>query len=297
MSALEELAGAVAAVAERVGPAVVAIGARPRGCGVVVAEGQVLTNAHNIRGEEATVTFADGRRERGKVAGLDFDGDLAVVAIDTAGIEPVAWGEGGGPTLGTAVFGVAAMPGGRARVTVGFVSAVERAFRGPGGRRIGGSVEHTAPLAPGSSGGPIVDAAGRLLAINTNRLGDGFYLAVPADAGLRERVAALARGESPARPRLGVAVAPAHVARRLRRSVGLADRDGLLVRDVEDGSLAEAAGVTAGDLIVGLAGRAVTDVDDLHDALQGATAPFELAIVRGAEELTLVVGDEATAAG
>jgi serine protease Do len=188
------------------------------------------------------------------------------------------------------VFGVSATYGGGARVTVGFVSAVERAFRGPGGRRISGSVEHTAPLAPGSSGGPIVDANGRLLGIDTNRLGEGFYLAVPADAALRERVAALGRGEAPTRQRLGIAVAPPMVARRLRRSVGLSERDGLLVRGVEDGSLAARAGIAEGDLVVSAAGKAIADVDDLHEVLGSASLPIELTILRGEEERTVSVG-------
>ena len=87
-----------------------------------------------------------------------------------------------------------ANPGGRGlRVTFGFVSGVERTFRGPRGRRITGSLEHTAPLLPGSSGGPVLTAAGQLLGINTNRLGEGFYLAIPADEALRGRVDALAQ--------------------------------------------------------------------------------------------------------
>ena len=153
------------------------------------------------------------------------------------------------------MFGAAATYGGGSRVTFGFVSSVARSFRGPGGRRIAGSIEHTAPLAPGSSGGALVDAAGRLIGLNTNRIGEGFYLALPADAALRSRVEALGRGESAKRPRLGVAIAPNHVARRLRRSVGLPERDGILVRGVEDGSAAAAAGVEAGDLIVSAGGR------------------------------------------
>ena len=120
------------------------------------------------------------------------------------------------------------------RVTVGYVSGIGRAFRGPRGRRVAGAVEHTAPLLPGSSGGPIVDADGQLLGINTNRLGSGFYQAIASDSGLRDRVASLGRGEAPKRRRLGVGLAPAHVARQLRRAVGLEERDGLLVRDVEE---------------------------------------------------------------
>ena len=91
--------------------------------------------------------------------------------------------------------------------------------------------------------------------VNTNRIGEGFYLALPADAALKARVEALARGETPTRERLGVAIAPSHVARRLRRSVGLPERDGVLVRGVEEGSPAEAAGIEAGDLIVWPAAR------------------------------------------
>ena len=177
------------------------------------------------------------------------------------------------------------------------MSAVARAFRGPGGRRIDGSVEHTAPLAPGSSGGALLDATGKLVGLNTNRIGEGFYLALPADAALRDRVDALARGESPARPRLGVAVAPSHVARRMRRSVGLPERDGILVRGVEDGSLAAAAGIEAGDLIVEAGGKAITDADDLQAALASLEVPFELKVVRGTDERTVQVGGGTTATG
>ena len=81
-------------------------------------------------------------------------------------------------------------------MTSGFVSGVERTFRGPRGRRISGSLEHTAPLLPGSSGGPVLDAGGQLLGINTHRLGEGFYLAVPADEELRSRTARWAAGSS-----------------------------------------------------------------------------------------------------
>ena len=133
--------------------------------------------------------------------------------------------------------------------------------------------------------------------MNTNRLGEGFYLALPADAELRRRIDALGRGESPERPRLGVAVAPAHVARRLRRSVGLPERDGLLVRGVDDDSPARRAGIVEGDLIVEVAGRAVTDADELVEAIAAATTPYEVRVVRGSEERTVTVGGGAEATG
>jgi serine protease Do len=297
MTAIEELQTAVSTLAERVGPSIVGIGRGTRGSGVVVADGKVLTNAHNLRGDEVTVTFADGRQTRGTVAGWDGDGDLAVIDVDTAGATALEWGDGEALSVGTAVFGAGASHGGGTRVTFGLVSAVARAFRGPGGRRIDGSVEHTAPLAPGSSGGALLDGDGRIVGLNTNRIGEGFYLALPVDAALRTRIDALGRGESPERPRLGVAVAPNHVARRMRRSVGLPERDGILVRGVEDGSLAEAAGIQAGDLIVEAGGAPITDADDLHTALSTLELPFEVKLVRGTDERTVQVGGATKATG
>jgi serine protease Do len=172
------------------------------------------------------------------------------------------------------------------RVTVGLVSGVDRSFRGPRGRRIGGSIEHTAPLLPGSSGGPIVDENGRLLGLNTNRLGEGFYLAIPADAALKERVDALVRGEAPSRRRLGIAIAPRHVANHLRRAVGLPEAAGLLVRGVDEEGPAGKAGIREGDLITAANGKPLGDVDDLHAVLDGLTAgaSLELTLLRGTEE-------------
>ena len=288
MSVLLELQQAVAAVATGVGPSIVGIGSRVRGSGVVIAEDRVLTNAHNLRGPEVTVRFADGRTTRGAVKGVDWDGDLAVVAVETAGTPAIAWA-GQGATIGSAVFAAAATPTGGTRVSFGFVSSVERAFRGPGGRRISGSLEHTAPLAPGSSGSALLDADGALVGLSTNRVGEGFYLALPADAALKARVDALASGESREQPRLGIAVAPAHVARRLRRSVGLPELDGVLVRAVEEGSPAEAAGIAEGDLLVAAGGRSVGDVDDLHEALAATGFPLTISLVRGSEERTVTV--------
>jgi serine protease Do len=297
MSVIEELQTAVGDLADRVGPSVVGIGRGTRGSGVVLSSGKVLTNAHNLRGDEVTVTFADRRRTTGSVVGFDGDGDLAVIEVETADAPAVEWGDGDALVVGSAVFGASATYGGGTRVTFGLVSAVARAFRGPGGRRIDGSVEHTAPLAPGSSGGPLLDAGGRLVGLNTNRIGEGFYLALPANAELRARVDALAQGEAPRRLRLGVAVAPSHVARRLRRSVGLPERDGVLVRGVEDDSLAAGAGIEAGDLIVEVGGRSITDADDLFAALGALDVPFDVKLVRGAEERTVSVGSPKRTSG
>ena len=285
------IADAARAALAAASPSVVRIGRAPgRGCGIVVADGRVLTNAHNLRDRTTEVAFADGRAEQGRVAAVDPDGDLVVLEVDTADAPPLPWADDPAEP-GDVVFAVGRTGDGGARITHGMVSGAERSFRGPRGRRITGSLEHTAPLARGSSGSPVVDAHGKLLAINTARLAEGFYLAIPADAELRGRVDALVRGESVQRLVLGVGLAPADVARQLRASVGLADREGVLVRSVAPDSPADRAGVRAGDLITQANGADVTSVDDLHLALDAVreAQTLPLHVVRGAEELDLTV--------
>jgi serine protease Do len=283
---LDELQAAVTAASERVGPSVIGLGRGwGRGSGVVVAEGRILTNAHVLRGDEVALRRGGGEIVLGRVAGADADLDVAVIEADTGDAPPIAWDPAvvDGAVVGQPVFALAD-PGGRGlRTTFGLITATGRSFRGPRGRRIGGSLEHSAPLPRGSSGGPLVDRDGRLLGLNAVRMDGGLILALPADAALHARVEALARGEAPARPRLGVALAPPRAARKLRAAVGLPERDGLLVRGVEPGSPADAVGLEPGDLLVAAGGRALRGFDDLFDALEGAGS-LALTVVRGTEE-------------
>lgn len=301
---LEDLEQAARSVFAAVSPLIVQIGREGRGSGIVVGPGLVLTNAHNLRDRTTTVTAPAGGATQAVATGVDIDGDLAVLRVEGAAD---GWPDPAGPTwreepveVGTPIFALSGGPGGP-RLSFGLVSAVGRAFRGPRGRRISGSLEHTAPLPRGASGGPVVDAAGRLVGIDTHRLDHGAYLAVPAGPELRQRIDALRTGDAPARRRLGVALAPPHVARNLRRSVGLPERDGLLVRGVVPEGPAARAGLREGDLLVGAGGRPLVTVDDLHDALDGALdggaaggatsgrGELRLAVARGVEELEVVV--------
>jgi serine protease Do len=288
MLMIDELARAAGAVATSVGPAIVRIDSGRRGgSGIVVGPDQVLTNAHNVDGGPVPVILADGREADGEIIAVDVDADLALLRVTTGDVPAPAFDEGPA-TIGQPVFAVAATRHGP-RVTFGLVSAVGQSFRGPRGRRIGGSIEHTAPLAAGSSGSALVDAEGRLVGLNTNRLGNGFYLALPADETFRRRLDGLASGTSPHRPRLGVAIAPAWVAKRMRAAVGLPAIDGLLVRDVEPESAAAEAGIAVGDLIVAVGGAPVGDADALTDALDRAGEMLSIDLVRGTEERTVEV--------
>jgi S1-C subfamily serine protease len=135
-----------------------------------------------------------------------------------------------------------------------------------------------------------VDPDGNLVGVNSLRLDGGLILAVPADASVKERVLLVARGEAAAPQRLGVAIAPPRVARRLRSAVGLPERAGLLVRAVEEDGPAARAGVQKGDLIVEAGGTPTETVESLYtalDSIPAAGGELELTVVRGTEERTV----------
>lgn len=303
MSTITDIQSAIERVVERVGPAVIGFGRGwGRGSGVVVAPGRVLTTAHNLRAEEVTVAFPGGARESGRVVGVDGDLDLAAVSVDTGAVEPVEWDPAAAaPSIGAAVLAFG-NPGGRGlRATPGFVSTEAREIRGPRGRAIAGCIEHTAPLPRGSGGGPLVDLDGRLLGLNAVRLDGGLIVAIPAGELLAGRAERLWSGDAAPPPRLGVAIAPARIARRLRSSVGLPPRDGLLVRSVAPESPAAAAGIEPGDLLVGTGERPLASVEDLYAALDAVEPGRGLAlrVVRGADERDVAVtfervGEEAS---
>jgi len=285
---LEQIGAQVRAAADAAAPSVVGVG---RGTsGVVVADGRVLTAAHATRRPQPTIRFADGASTAAEVLGVDGRAGVALLAADTHGLPAITW-SGVAPRLGDAVIAIA-NPGGRGiRASLGFVTAARRSLRGAHGRPVEGLIEHGAPLPRGSSGAPLVDHAGQLVGINAIRADGGLILALPADADLRERLDALARGETTSPLLLGVAIAPPRMARRMRESVGLEARDGLLVREVDAEGPAGGAGVRRGDLLVSAAGeplngiRSLASVLDAHDPAD----PLPLTLVRGAEELALEV--------
>lgn len=289
MVATSELESTIQSAAERFGPAVVGV---ERASGLLIAPGRVLTAAHALRRREAVVALADETRQGAEVIASDLDLDLAVLAVEIDGVEPLAPANGDPDArLGRTVLALANPGGSGLRVTAGFVSSAAASFRGPRGRRIAHAIEHTAPLPRGSSGGPLLGADGTLLGINAVRVDSGLILAIPFDAAVRGRLQALQEGRPTDPMRLGVAVAPARVARRLQGAVGLPERDGVLVRAVEVGSPAGRAGVHRGDLIVSAGGAQVAAIDDLYDALDSVAGDgqIELGIVRGIDELAVSV--------
>jgi serine protease Do len=285
---IKEIQAEIAQIAAGHGAAVVGIGRGWRfGSGTVVGRDRVLTAAHHVRSEGVTVGFAGERSEAAELVDVDRDLGVALLDVDTGEIDPLAWAPADAEVgIGAAVVALA-NPGGRGlRASLGFVAAADRGFRGPRGRRVSGAIEHTATLPRGAAGGPLLDTEGRLLGLNALRLEGGLIVALGHASGLPEAAERLGRGEQAERPFLGVAVAPPHASRRMRRAVGLPEQDGLLVRGVEESSPAAGAGIAAGDLIVAAGGKQVDGIDALHRALDAAVPDggLTLTVVRGTDE-------------
>ncbi|MEY2583043.1 MAG: hypothetical protein QOE09_2892 [Ilumatobacteraceae bacterium] len=287
MPTVADLSSSARSVLAKLGGSVVSVGTDGRGSGLVISSGRVLTNAHNLRDRTTLITFADGSAAQGSIVGADEDGDLAVLEVETGSVVPATWTDGL-PEAGDVVYAIS-RGGHRLRISFGMVSTVDVAFDGPRGRQVHGGVEHTAPLVRGSSGGPIADADGRVVGLNTHRIGRGFYVARPIDPALRATIDGLAAGKSVVRPRIGVALAPPEVAAKLRASVGLPPRDGLLVRGVETDGPAANAGIAEGDLLVAADDTPLISIEALHQALAGVTETLTLTVVRGTEERTVVL--------
>lgn len=279
-------------LASAVGPGVASIGRDRRGQGVVTGQDRVVTNGHNLRGRETTVWLAGRDSATARVLGVDHEGDVAVLEVPTGDATPPMWAPPDKTVaLGSPIWTVTLLPDGGLRVTSGTVTALDRRFRGPFGRPIGGALEHSAPLARGSSGGPVLNDEGRIVGFNTHRLGDGLYLAIPASAALRDRLDALQSGDAAPAPRLGVGLAPPWAASRLRQAVGLPATEGLLIRAVADDSPAARAGLARGDVLISAGGQPLRSLDDLFTALvaAGRSGSLALDILRGIEERTVTV--------
>ena len=275
---LDAYSEAVIRVVETVGPAVASLSLRGRrrarngeGSGFVVApDGYVLTNSHVVhRAERVEVGLPDGQRLRGRVVGDDPPTDLALVRIDASALPFCAIDHVGAPRQGQLVIAMGNPLGFESTVTTGVVSGLGRSLRSRGGRLIDNIVQHTAPLNPGNSGGPLVSSTGRVLGVNTAIIsrsqGIGFAIPIATAAWVVSQL--ISRGRV-RRSWLGIAGVTRPLDRRLARHHELDQIAGVEVQSVSKKSPASAAGLRAGDLIVAFAERTIAGIDDLQAVLR-----------------------------
>ena len=262
----EELANAV----ERAGKFVVAVSARPRlsSSGIYWRDGIIVTADHTIkRTEEITATLPDGRSVPARLAGRDPGTDLAVLKVDGAGLAAAEFGPAESLRAGNLVLAVGRSEEAGVNAAMGVISNVGGPWRTWRGGRVDQFVRLDLSLYPGSSGGALVDAQGRVLGLATSGLSRSAPLAIPA--ATIERVAGelLAKGHI-ARGFLGLGLQPVLLPDHLRSSLALAERSGLIVLSVEPGGPAERAGAVLGDVLLGLDGKPLRDTDDVQAFLE-----------------------------
>src|SRR5437773_4633529 len=308
---LDAYSAAVAGAVERVGRAVVSVEVRQpvrrrgrperelpgHGSGFVFTpDGFILTNSHVVHGAtHVAVRLPDGRELPADLIGDDPDTDLAVVRV--GGDPPVAAPLGNSASLrvGQLVIAIGNPLGFQSTVTAGVVSALGRSFRSVSGRLIDDVIQTDAALNPGNWGGPLVDSRGRVVGVNTAVIlpAQGICFAVAINTA-KFVTGQLIRHGKIRRGRIGVAGQNVSLARLVVRAHGLDAKSGVLVTGVDRDSPAERAGVRSGDIIVGLGGKPVTGIDDLHRLLASDRIGIQttVTVLRKAERLALPITPE-----
>lgn len=273
---LDAYSQAVVGVVQTLLPAVIGVSSEPGESGgssgsgfLVTPDGYALTNSHVVHGRAKLVaTTPEGDRLTAQLVGDDPATDLALVRVAAGDLPFARLGESSGLQVGQLVIAIGDPLGFQSTVSTGVVSALGRAMRGRDGRLIENIIQHSAPLNPGNSGGPLVDSRGRVVGINTAivALAQGLGFAIAADTA-KWVVGQLIQHGTVRRPYLGIAATAVPIARQLARALDLLTNRAVEVLQVDAGTPAYEAGVRPGDLIVAVDGRLVTSVDDLHRML------------------------------
>jgi S1-C subfamily serine protease len=300
-SALVALSTELADAVERVGRSTVAIHARRRipSSGVVWRPGVVVAASHTVRrDEDISITVPDGDTVAVTLAGRDPGTDLAVFRLpdNVSSAAAATLAPDDALRVGALVVAVG-RPGDSVTASLGAISALAGEWRTWQGGRVDRFVRLDLAIYDGFSGGPLVDAAGRVLGINTSGLTRAAPIAIPVSTVNRVTDEILAKGHV-RRGYAGVAVQPVEIPERLVREQALPAETALLVVAVEPGAPADRAGILIGDVLVAIDGAALREPTDLLSALSERT-PIEIRLVRGGAPLTvsLTPGDRPARGG
>jgi S1-C subfamily serine protease len=301
MSALstlsDDLSGAVASASR----SVVAVhgGRRFGASGVHWRPGIVVTADHALEhDEDIAVTMPDGSRAPAELTGRDPSTDLAVLKIGAVNHPVVEKAAADALRIGHVVLAIARQGTDGPAASMGVLSALSDAWTTWRGGRVDKFIRADLTLYPGFSGGPLVDAHGKTIGVNTSGLTRNWSVALPASTVDRVTDALLAKGRV-ARGYLGVGLQSVRIPESLARSLQLARGGGAIVVAVEPDSPADRGGVMIGDVLVALDGAQVTDVEDIHGLLGpekvGASASLRVIRAGGLADVRITVGERADA--
>lgn len=296
---LSQLSEALVSAVEKAAASTVLVNARRRlpASGIIwSADGAIVTADHVLeRDDNIEVLLPSGETVPATIAGRDPGSDLAVLKVERPGLTPAEMAPDGSARVGSIVLAVGRPTPEGPMASFGVVGSVGGAWRTFRGAEVEGYLRSDTTFFPGFSGGPLVDAEGRVIGLNSSRLGRGAGLTVPAVA-LTRIVADLLAGGKVRRAYLGISSQGAHLPAGLAATLH-GQESGLLIVSVEPGSPADQAGLLIGDILVAFAGSNVTDTDDLQASLGAGRIgqPAPARILRGGEvkDLSITLGERA----
>ena len=282
---LEDLSRALAAAVESGGRSVVRVEGRRRlpASGIAWSEDGVVVTAHHTleRDEGIVVGLADGTEAAASLVGRDPSTDLAVLRVQGQRLEAANWAEESSARVGHIILALG-RPGATVLATQGIISALGEAWRTPGGGSVDRFFQTDVVMYPGFSGGPLVDASGRTLGLNTSALARGISLTIPG-ATLRRVTEALLRHGRIQRGYLGVGAQPVRLPEDVAAKAGQAS--GLMLASVEPDSPAGKGGLLLGDVLISLDGEPLRGMEDLLNALGSDRVgkTVEVGLLRGGQ--------------
>lgn len=256
---------------------------------VFTPDGFVLTNSHVVSGSKSVyVLFNDGSRHEATLVGDDPDTDLAVVRVNGPNLSFATLGSSNRLKVGQLAIAIGNPYGFQTTVTAGVVSALGRGLRARSGRLIDDVIQTDAALNPGNSGGPLVDSLGRVIGVNTATIlpAQGLCFAIAIDTA-KFVASRLIRDGRIRRSYIGLAGQNVQILRKITRSYGLSNTNGIMVVSVDKNSPAENPGLREGDIIYQFAGEVVEGIDELHRLLTEDRVGVEqnISVIRHSENL------------
>jgi S1-C subfamily serine protease len=288
---LTNLSNAMAALVEAAGPSIVRVEARRRlpATGVAYsADGLIVTANHIVEQDEGiTIGLGDGTTLNATLVGRDPATDIALLKAERGGLTPATWVDAADLKVGHLALALG-RPGRTVQATLGIVSALGGAWRTGAGGDLDHYLQTDVVMYPGFSGGPLVDAGGRVAGINSSALARGVSVAVPA-ATIRRVVTALATHGKMPRGYLGLGLQPVRLADGLQQIAG--QETGLIIMSVESNGPAYQGGLTQGDVIIKFDGQPVRGLDELQALLSAERAgkSVPVGIVRSGQVQTVSV--------
>lgn len=288
---LKDLSDNIASLVQAAGPHVVRVEARRRlpATGVVFsADGLIVTSNHVVeRDDEIQVGLADGTTQAATLVGRDAQTDVALLRANTTGLSPATWQSADQLRVGHIVVALG-RPGQTVQATWGIISALGNPWRTPSGGQIERYLQTDVAMYPGFSGGPLLTADGSFAGINSSALLRGISVTIPSPTIARVVETLVAHGQMP-RGYLGIGIQPVRLSEALQQQTG--QETGLMVMSVETGSPAASGGLLQGDILIGLDGQALRQVDDLQAQLTGERVgkPTSLRVIRTGEARELTV--------